>query len=210
MRKPSTKSSKPQLLPSLLDRVTDDNYINVTLETSRQKVIEIEKKLSKADSEVSAKQKKEWIDELKTQRGQLDYLQRSIGTLNKVSDCVKRDLTWLFNSSNMCQDELLGEKYKEVESSVLNYGLPDLTGKTASSINVLELEETLKQTIIRFETRIIPDTLQVTLQEDEESIEHNSLIFEISGDIWTDPIPVHMHLRTQMNLESGNVEVKDL
>ena len=144
MRKSSSKSSKPQYLPSLLDRVTDDEYINVTLEASIQKVAAIEKKLSKKNPEVTEQQKKEWIDELKTQRGQLNYLQQSIGTLNKVSDCVKRDLTWLFNSSNMCQDELLNEKYTEIESSVLNYGLPDLTGKTASSIDVLELEETLK------------------------------------------------------------------
>lgn len=210
MKKSSTKSSKPQYLPSLLDRVTDNDYINVTLEKSRQKVFNIEKKLSKKDEEITDKQQQEWINELKTQRGQLSYLQQSIGTLNKVSDCVKRDLTWLFNSSNLCRDELLKERYPEVESSVLNYGLPDLTGKTASSIDVLELEESLKQTILRFETRIIPKTLQVTLHEDEESMDHNSLVFEISGDVWTDPVPVHLHLRTQMDLESGNVEIKDL
>ncbi len=210
MRKSSLKSSKPQFLPSLLDRVTDDEYMNSTLELSRQRVNSLEKKLSSKDENITKQQRKEWLDELKTQRGQLIYLQKSIGTLDKITDCVKRDLTWLFNTNNMCQDELLKASYGEIESSVLNYGLPDLTGKTASSINIIELEDIIKQTIIRFEPRIIPKTLQVKLREDEVSMDHNSLVFVISGDIWTDPVPVHLNLMTQMDLESGNIEVEDL
>ena len=210
MRKDSSKSNKSQFLPSLLDRVTDNEYMSSTLEISRQKVNALEKKLSSKDEKITKQQKKEWLDELKTQRGQLLYLQKTIGTLDKITDCVKRDLTWLFNTSNMCEDELLKESYGEIESSVLNYGLPDLTGKTASSINVIELEEIIKQTILRFEPRIIPKTLEVRVREDEDSMENNSLAFEISGDIWKDPVPVHLHLMTQMDLESGNIAVDDL
>ncbi|WP_299871155.1 type VI secretion system baseplate subunit TssE [uncultured Cocleimonas sp.] len=209
MVKETSKSSKPKFLPSLLDRVTDNEYIDTTLELSRQRVNVLEKKLSNKDQEITQQQNKEWLDELKTQRGQLLYLEKSIGTLNKISACVKRDLTWLFNCNNMCEDQLLKESYAEIETSVLNYGLPDLTGKTASSINVIELEGIIKQTILRFEPRIIPKTLEVQLHEDEESMNHNSLIIEISGDVWTDPVPVHLHLRTQIDLESGNVDVID-
>ena len=183
--------------------------MNSTLELSRQRVNVLEKKLSSKDENITKQQKKEWLDELKTQRGQLLYLQKSVGTLDKITDCVKRDLTWLFNTNNMCEDELLKESYGEIESSVLNYGLPDLTGKTASSINIIELEESIKQTILRFEPRIIPKTLELQLHEDEESMNHNSLIIEIKGDVWTDPVPVHLHLRTQIDLESGNVDVID-
>jgi len=210
MRKGSSKSSKPQFLPSLLDRVTDNEYMSSTLEISLQKVNALEKKLSSDDAETTKQQRKEWLDELKTQRGQLLYLQKSIGTLDNITDCVKRDLTWLFNTSNMCEDELLKESYAEIESSVLNYGLPDLTGKTASSIDVIDLAGIIKQTILRFEPRIISKTLEVRVREDEESMGNNSLAFEISGDIWKDPVPVHLHLMTQMDLESGNIAVDDL
>ncbi|MEB8434459.1 type VI secretion system baseplate subunit TssE [Cocleimonas sp. KMM 6892] len=210
MRKGAGKSSKSQFLPSLLDRITNDEFINQTLDLSQQRVKALEKKLSKKDEDVTEQKRKEWLAELKTQRAQLLYLHRSIGTLDKISDCVKRDLTWLFNSHNMCKDDLLEESYSEIESSVLNYGLPDLTGKTASSINILELEASIKQTIIRFEPRIIPKTLEVKLSEDKEGIGNNSLVFEISGDIWMDPVPVHLHLMTHMDLESGNIEVEDL
>ncbi|GAA0404433.1 hypothetical protein GCM10009133_11330 [Cocleimonas flava] len=209
MSKSTYKPNKTQFLPSLLDRVTDNEYINSTEELSRQRVNALEKKLSSKNKDITNQQKKEWLDELKIQRGQLHYLQSSIGTLDKITDCVKRDLTWLFNCNNMCEDELLKESYPEIETSVLNYGLPDLTGKTASSINAIELERLIKQTILRFEPRILPKTLELQLHEDEESMNHNSLIIEIKGDVWTDPVPVHLHLRTQIDLESGNVDVID-
>ncbi len=209
MAKNSFKSSKPQFLPSLLDRVTDNEYISTTVELSRQRVNVLEKKLSSKNEDITKQQKKEWLDELKTQRGQLLYLQQSVGTLDKITDCVKRDLTWLFNCNNMCEDEMLKESYSEIESSVLNYGFPDLTGKTASGINAIKLEEMIKQTILRFEPRIIPKSLKLQLHEDKESMNHNTLIIEISGDVWTDPIPVHLHLRTQIDMESGNVDVID-
>lgn len=209
MRNDTSKSSKPQYLPSLLDRITDNDYINTTVGLSQKRVNELEKKLSNKDQEITPQKKREWLDKLKKERGHLTYLQQSIGTLNKITDCVKRDLTWLFNCSNMCEDELLKESFSEIENSVLNFGLPDLTGKTASSINIIELEETIKQTILRFEPRIIPKTLEVQLHEDKDSMSHNSLIIEISGDVWTDPIPMHLHLRTHIDLESGNIDVVD-
>ena len=67
MRKDSSKSNKSQFLPSLLDRVTDNEYMSSTLEISRQKVNALEKKLSSKDEKITKQQKKEWLDELKTQ-----------------------------------------------------------------------------------------------------------------------------------------------
>ena len=199
-----------QFLPSLLDRITDNDYLNRTVATSKQKVETLEKRLLKKGKNISDKEKKEWIEELKSQRGQLNYLLKSTGSLNKITDCVKRDLTWLFNSQNMCMDEVLEEHYSNIESSVLNYGMPDLTGKTASSINVFQLEKSLRQTILRFEPRIIPSTLKLRLHEDKSMMDHNALVFEINGDIYTDPVPVHMHLFTQLDLENGNVEITEM
>lgn len=199
-----------QYLPSLLDRVTDDDYLNRTLAISKQKVNELEKKLQKEGKKVSVEKRKEWINELKSHRSQLSYLQQSAGTLKNITDCVKRDLTWLFNAQNMCMDDVLEESYSNIESSVLNYGMPDLTGRTLSSVNTFQLEKELKKMILRFEPRIIPKTLSIRLHEDKKLMDHNALVFEINGDIWMDPIPVHMHLMTQLDLENGNVEVNEV
>ena len=39
--------------------------------------------------------------------------------------------------------------------------------------------------------------------------DHNALTFEIEGDLWAEPLPLHLHLRTEFELENGNVSVAD-
>jgi type VI secretion system protein ImpF len=88
--------------------------------------------------------------------------------------------------------------------------MPDLTGKATSTIKTAQLEKTLKQVILRFEPRIIPKTLRITLHEDDTTTDQNALIFKISGDLWAEPVPIHLQLMTQLDLDSGTVEVNDL
>ena len=38
---------------------------------------------------------------------------------------------------------------------------------------------------------------------------HNVIEFEISGHLWSQPVPLEILLRTQMDLEAGQVEVRD-
>jgi len=207
MRKSSLKDI--QLLPSLLDRVSDDSYLNTTLEQSKQRVKTLEQQLLTQADEVDETTKKTWIKELQTQRSQFDYLQRSVGSLDKITDCVKRDLSWLFNSQNLCLDQEQEEAFPNVASSVLNYGMPDLTGRAAPTIKTAHLEKALTQIILRFEPRIIAKTLRVTLHEDDSQMDHNALVFKISGDLWTEPVPIHLQLMTQLDLDSGKVDVND-
>jgi type VI secretion system protein ImpF len=53
---------------------------------------------------------------------------------------VIRDLTWLLNASNR---EVMGdmELYPEVKDSVLNYGMPDLSGRVAIGMDIAQLEK---------------------------------------------------------------------
>jgi type VI secretion system protein ImpF len=39
---------------------------------------------------------------------------------------------------------------------------------------------------------------------------HNVIEFEIRGLLWAQPVPLEMLLRTQLELEAGKVEVRDL
>ena len=57
----------------------------------------------------------------------------------RLRESVRRDLSWLFNTTNLASSLDL-ERFPQVESSTLNFGLPDLTGRTAGSIHVPTLE----------------------------------------------------------------------
>ena len=39
---------------------------------------------------------------------------------------------------------------------------------------------------------------------------HNVIEFEIRGHLWAQPVPLEMLLRTQLDLEAGQVEVRDM
>jgi type VI secretion system protein ImpF len=93
---------------------------------------------------------------------------------------------------------------------VLNFGLPALSGELASKLDVSVLETAIRQAIVRFEPRILPDTLEVRALEATTVLDtHNVIEFEIRGHLWSQPVPLEILLRTQLDLEAGQVEVKD-
>ncbi|PYM16231.1 MAG: type VI secretion system baseplate subunit TssE [Candidatus Rokuibacteriota bacterium] len=122
---------------------------------------------------------------------------------------VLRDLAWLFNTTSLAAEVDL-KAYPLVERSILNFGLAPLSGKLVSGLELSKLEATLKEAILRFEPRILPHTLSVqgVLPSDPVG-HHNSLSFEIKGELWCHPYPIDLLLKTDMDLESGEVRIED-
>ena len=125
----------------------------------------------------------------------------------KLRECVKRDLTWLLNTGNLAEVEDLSDT-PQVAKSVLNYGLPDLTGIAASGADATAIERQLRQAILDFEPRVLKDTLRVKVATSEE-MSHNALAFEIYCDVWADPVPERLYLKTEVDLENGNFKVTE-
>lgn len=204
---------KERLLPSLLDRLTDDAPINNSIELQKKTIQKIEKSLavlleknSTSDAEKSNKQRIKLQQQLDQARAKYTVLSASVSSLSELGACVKRDLDWLLNAHQYSPQEDLKD-YPEVEQSVLNYGLPDLTGKTASGLDLRNMERLLKKALLTFEPRIIRRTLVVRILADETLFSHNAITFEIEGELWSEPIPLYMHLRTEFELENGSVSV---
>lgn len=126
----------------------------------------------------------------------------------EFKDAVIRDLGWLLNSVGMdvCVDL---EPYPEVRRSVLNFGLPDISGQTASTVDVKTLENSLKQAIREFEPRIIRNSLRVKVHSNPDDMSHNSVVFEIEGAVFGQPSPFQVVLRSELNLECGEFSVAE-
>ncbi len=129
-------------------------------------------------------------------------------TLRKLRDSVKRDLAWLLNATNLSSVQSL-ERFPEVERSVLNYGMPDISGLTVSDIDTGELELAVRRVILNFEPRILPHTVEVKPLIDEQQMNSNALAFEIEGLLWAQPAPLQIMLKTELDLELGEVTVTD-
>lgn len=129
---------------------------------------------------------------------------------SRLREHVLRDLSWMFNTTQMSSDDTL-DAYPEVARSVLNYGLPPLSGQTTSSLDAVNLETRVKQAILDFEPRILANTLAVeAIISGAQLDHHNQISFRIAGQIWAQPVPIEMLLQTKVDLETGLVEVKDV
>lgn len=128
----------------------------------------------------------------------------------RLRQAVLRDLAWLFNTTKL-ESAATMARFPHARRSVLNFGLPALSGQTASSIEVQDLERDLRQAIVDYEPRILPDTLQVKALVEISALDHHNVIgIEISGQLWAQPVPIELLIRTEIDLETGKVQIADM
>ena len=127
---------------------------------------------------------------------------------SQLRQAVLRDLSWLFNATQ--PREQLGDSYPALAGSVINFGLPPLSGQLASKVDIGVLERAIRDCILRFEPRLLPETLEVRALEASSVLDtHNMIEFQIHGHLWAQPVPLEVLLRTRLDLEAGLVEVRD-
>lgn len=134
--------------------------------------------------------------------------ERRVISATRLRDCVTRDISWLLNCVNLGEDELLAD-YPAVASSVLNFGIPDLTGAALSGIKAEALQRHLREALLAFEPRLTANTLQVTVQTDTRRMDQQSLVFNIASEMWAQPIPLNLYLKTEVDLETGKFNVSE-
>ena len=125
----------------------------------------------------------------------------------KLREFAIRDLSWLLNTVKLAVYEDL-ENFEEVEQSVLNFGVSSLSGASVSRDNIRPIEVEVKKSIIKFEPRIDPKSLSVKVFFDTEEMGKNAMVFEIQGELWGNPIPTDLFLKTEIDLETGSVNIR--
>jgi type VI secretion system protein ImpF len=129
-----------------------------------------------------------------------------------MRQAVLRDLAWLFNATKMESGSGLPmARWPFARRSVINFGLPSLSGQTASTVEIQDLERDIRQAILDFEPRILPDTLVVKAIVEISALDHHNVIgIEIHGMLWAQPVPLELLIRTEIDLETGKVHINDL
>lgn len=126
----------------------------------------------------------------------------------QFKDAVIRDLAWLLNTTSLdsCIDL---SSFPRVQRSVLNYGMPDISGHTSHSIDTSDLQKALQRVIYEFEPRIIQNSLKVTVHSNPDDMTHNSLVFAIEGVVFGQPMPFQVVLRSELDLECGQFRLQE-
>jgi type VI secretion system protein ImpF len=136
--------------------------------------------------------------------------ERRVMSRIRMRQAVLRDLAWLFNTSRPGA-EIDFSDAPHARRSVLNYGLPALSGTSASMLEPADLEKRIREAIRDFEPRILPETLRVRAIVNEDVLDHHNVVgMEIQGQLWAQPVPLELLVRTEIDLETGKVEIADL
>lgn len=122
-----------------------------------------------------------------------------------LRNTIRRELAWLLNTTNLeALDDL--EPYPEVQSSVLNYGLPDLAGKALTKRSILQRAREIRKAVRLFEPRLDDRSLTVTPATDEYG---THVEFVIQGDITNATQSMPVKFRTELDPDTASVDVRE-
>ena len=134
--------------------------------------------------------------------------EKRVISATRLRDCVTRDMSWLLNCVSLDANVDL-EDYPEVSRSVLNFGIPDLTGMALSGIDADVLQRRVKDSILAFEPRLTANTLRLTVNALSKRMDRQALVFKIESEMWAQPIPLNLYLKTEVDLETGSIKVSE-
>jgi type VI secretion system protein ImpF len=122
-------------------------------------------------------------------------------TMAQMRQAVLRDLAALLNTSNLATITDLSATPR-VARSTLNYGIPGFAGLAGSSARLASLEQELADAIRAYEPRLRPETLRVRTMSPPADEATPALVFEITGELWAQPVPLQLFLETKIEVET--------
>jgi type VI secretion system protein ImpF len=135
---------------------------------------------------------------------------RRVLSMRILRKAVLRDIGWMLNATNLraAQKEIVD--YPLVADSVVNFGMPDMAGRSASGYKMQDLERDIRQALWDFEPRLVRSSVEVRCIAGRlESTGHNVAHFEVEGDLFAFPYPEHLFFKTALDLETGAVNIFD-
>jgi type VI secretion system protein ImpF len=227
-------TGRARLLPSLLDRLTDDEPM--LFEASRR----LDRRL---DELLSAEQRaalREVLDRERPlrltpetaaseglgalepaalaavnemialeQRRRFERRAERTYSIERMRDAVLRDLDWLLNSENLATLDA-DDRDDAVADSVLNYGIAPLMGRTLAELRAGggdAVAREIKKAIRRFEPRLAADRLVVHAVEDSGA-DPRSVRLQIEAELLVEPAPVRLVVDTVLDAEDGHFRVE--
>jgi type VI secretion system protein ImpF len=75
-------------------------------------------------------------------------------------------------------------------------------------MDLQELERALSRAIQQFEPRLLEETVKVS-SDMYDAKSHNLMIAKIEAELWSQPLPQKLLLRTELDLENGEVKLAE-
>ena len=132
--------------------------------------------------------------------------QQRMVSMRRLRECVLRDVASLLNALNL-ETQVDLQRYAHVQRSVLNYGMRSLAGLSAAAVDPVKTAAGIEEAIRRYEPRL--RRVRVAPERREGPQEGHQLAFRIDAELWGQPMPQQLVLRTRIETDTGNVTVSD-
>ncbi|MGQ8817924.1 type VI secretion system baseplate subunit TssE [Serratia sp. NA_13] len=140
-------------------------------------------------------------------RKQIETWDRYHFNARTMRTLIQRNIADILNTANM-EDQLDKVRHRDTAASVINFGISPLVGGYATLRSWGVLEHMIREAIIRFEPRLIADSIIITLLGDTQSPACNGIIqFEIRALVKWDPQPFDLFLGARYDIETDSAGV---
>ena len=151
----------------------------------------------------------EEIEDLEKKRDTLQYY--SVPQIERFNEAalrstVRRELAWLLNTTNLGAVMDL-EAYPHVQTSVVNFGVPDLSGKALTHRLIVQRARDIRAAIQAFEPRI--DEASLDVEPSDEIERENSVTFIIRGDVRSAVRAIPVKIRTDIEVDTAAATLRD-
>jgi len=119
---------------------------------------------------------------------------------------IQRDLALLLNTCNLGA-ALDATRHPQAARSAVNYGLPPLSGSVRTNHNPAIIEKMVRETIVAFEPRLIPETLSVRIVPSKHPGTYNIIQLEIKALMHWSPYPLEFMVQSRYDLESSHASI---
>lgn len=137
-----------------------------------------------------------------------DGLDDRLIDVRRLREIIRRDLSWLLNATN--SDNIIDEdRYPRAAGSVLNYGVEVVAGDYNTEDRALEIRAAIRRAVERYEPRLSRGSLDVVLRQDER-FGQSIVVFDIHSDMWAQPVPQELYMRSSIDLTTGQVTLERL
>ena len=127
--------------------------------------------------------------------------------IERLKNEVCRDLEWLLNTRTAPLD--IPDGLKELEISLVKFGLPDFSTLNFGDPKVKDRLATLLESVIRqFEPRLVKESVKVEFNESDQDKSRSMMHYRIRAELRVKPIPQPVQFDTVLELVSKSFSVK--
>jgi type VI secretion system protein ImpF len=224
---PILQSRTEAVQPSLWDRLVDD-LPGIVSETDRQRAdlvsrvgaAKVEEVLAagvrsiEVDDDFDPDTKRD-LHQFLTQMARRAFLEQRGIVVNAsvLREAVRRDIEALFNVERYESGVQLSDleqkgfetpqeviaAFPHVRRSVINYGVPSFSGRSASDFDMTALAKELREVIAVFEPRLKRDTIRVKVSQGDRT----GMLIQVEAMLMLSPVPERLRLSTKIDLDNG-------